>query len=269
MVLNEQAKVLLMVVNLLLPWSTRAFVLHCSANQRSVLGRHEGVVMMEMLHGNGGGGGSTNRGDFLSGAVVTAAAVLGVAAAGTVGAPPPASALVKGNAPPPGYNKKRGSGYGNGEPEATPTADAGPEDSDPSRTFSVTSSGIRFKDLKIGEGAEVKPANVVDMRYRVEKLGKRSYDGISGETQSVFSLGYGEDDDKEGDVLTVPLGSGRLVSAVDEASTLTAVVGMRVGGVRRVAVRPERGWKKQDPKCATEIDMGVMSGVPGAALAKV
>lgn len=43
---------------------------------------------------------------------------------------------------------------------------------------------------------------------------------------------------------------------------------MRVGGVRRVAVRPERGWKKQDPKCATEIDMGVMSGVPGAALAK-
>lgn len=44
---------------------------------------------------------------------------------------------------------------------------------------------------------------------------------------------------------------------------------MRVGGVRRVAVRPERGWKKQDPKCATEIDMGVMSGVPGAALAKV
>lgn len=44
---------------------------------------------------------------------------------------------------------------------------------------------------------------------------------------------------------------------------------MRVGGVRRVAVRPERGWKKQDPNCATEIDMGVMSGVPGAALAKV
>ncbi|CAM9825380.1 unnamed protein product, partial [Ectocarpus fasciculatus] len=265
MVLNEQAKVLLMVMNLLLPWGTRAFVLHCSTstNQRSVFGRQEGVVMMEMLQGTGEGG-STNRGDFLSGAAVTAAAVLGVAAAGTVGAPPPANALVKGNAPPPGYNKKRGSGYGNGEPEVTPTADAGPEDGDPSRTFSVTSSGIRFKDLKIGGGGEVKAANVVDMRYRVEKLGKRSYDGISGETQSVFSLGYGEDDDKEGDVLTVPLGSGRLVSAVDEG-----VLGMRVGGVRRVAVRPERGWKKQDPKCATEIDMGVMSGVPGAALAKV
>lgn len=51
MVLNEQAKVLLMVMNLLLPWGTRAFVLHCSTNQRSVFGRQEGVVMMEMLQG--------------------------------------------------------------------------------------------------------------------------------------------------------------------------------------------------------------------------
>ena len=46
------------------------------------------------------------------------------------------------------------------------------------------------------------------------------------------------------------------------------VIGMNVGGVRRVAVRPERGWKKQDPKCATEIDMGALSGVPGSALSK-
>eukprot|EP00752_Nemacystus_decipiens_P001719 g1662.t1 len=222
---------------------------------------------MSMRHSTrsaaGGEDGPTGRGKFLSRAAAATAAVLGVASSAVVGAGP-ASALVKGNAPPPGYNKKRGSGYGNGEPEAAATAGASAEDGDPSRTFSVTKTGIRFKDLKIGGGPEVKPSNVVDMRYRVEKLGKRSYDGISGETQSVFSLGYGEDDDKEGDVLTVPLGSGRLVSAVDEG-----VVGMRVGGVRRVAVRPERGWKKQDPKCATEIDMGVMSGVPGAALAKV
>ncbi|CAM9958904.1 unnamed protein product, partial [Choristocarpus tenellus] len=63
---------------------------------------------------------------------------------------------------------------------------------------------------------------------------------------SVFSLGYGEDDDKEGSVLTVPVGVGRLVGAVDEA-----MVGMRAGGVRRVAVRPERGWKKSNPNCAS------------------
>lgn len=29
----------------------------------------------------------------------------------------------------------------------------------------------------------MKPNNVVDIRYRVEKLGKRSYDGISGEVR--------------------------------------------------------------------------------------
>eukprot|EP00904_Undaria_pinnatifida_P010997 jgi/Undpi1/7027/HiC_scaffold_21.g09501.m1 len=204
---------------------------------------------------------ATGRGEFLS--RLAAGAGSGAALA-TFFPAQPVDALVKGNAPPAGYNKKRGSGSGNGERETEVSADATAGDDDPSRTFSVTKTGIRFKDLKIGSGKEVKPLEVVDIRYRVEKLGKRSYDGISGETQSVFSLGYGDDDDKEGDVLTVPLGQGRLVSAVDEG-----VVGMRVGGVRRVAVRPERGWKKQDPKCATEIDMGVMSGVPGAALAKV
>lgn len=55
------------------------------------------------------------RGEFLSGAAAVTAAVLGIASSGVAGVNP-ASALVKGNAPPPGYNKKRGSGYGNGEP---------------------------------------------------------------------------------------------------------------------------------------------------------
>lgn len=57
------------------------------------------------------------------------------------------------------------------------------------------------------------------------KILKHSRPRVLVQTQSVFSLGYGEDDDKEGDVLTVPLGSGRLVSAVDEASTLAVVPG--------------------------------------------
>ncbi|CAN0008071.1 unnamed protein product [Discosporangium mesarthrocarpum] len=168
----------------------------------------------------------------------------------------PATAIVKGNAPPSGYNRGRGNGV----------VESGPATESPSGepTFAVTKTGVRYKDMKMGSGDEVKPRSEIDMRYRVMKLGKRSYDGISGEATTVFSLGYGEDDDKEGSVLQVPVGVGRLVSAVDEA-----VVGMHVGGVRRVAVRPEQGWKKNDPKCATEIDMGALSGVPGAALAKV
>ncbi|CAN0056791.1 unnamed protein product [Scytosiphon promiscuus] len=265
--LQRKARTLL-VAGLLLPTQTGAFVLP-NVGSRMTRRTTPGIVMLAPGAGTSGDAGretargTTGRGEFLSSAA--AAVVLGVSSAGLVaGGVPSASALVKGNAPPPGYNKKRGSGYGNGEAEASATAGSTPEEGDVAKTFSVTNSGIRFKDLKIGDGAEVKPTNVVNMRYRVEKLGKRSYDGISGETQSVFSLGYGEDDDKEGDTLTVPLGAGRLVSAVDEG-----VLGMRVGGVRRVAVRPERGWKKSDPKCATEIDMGVMSGVPGAALAKV
>ncbi|CAN0340300.1 unnamed protein product, partial [Laminaria digitata] len=164
---------------------------------------------------------ATGRGEFLSRLAAGAGAGAALAAVFPV---QPADALVKGNSPPAGYNKKRGSGSGNGEREAEVTADATAGDKDPSRTFSVTKTGVRFKDLKIGSGKEVKPFEVVDVRYRVEKLGKRSYDGISGETQSVFSLGYGDDDDKEGDVLTVPLGQGRLVSAVDE------VRGARGGG---------------------------------------
>ncbi|CAM9133616.1 unnamed protein product [Ascophyllum nodosum] len=200
----------------------------------------------------------TRRGEFLFGATGSVAVAATVAAAMGSSFGAPASAYVKGNMPPPNYNKRRG---GQTALEREPSEKVAVDEPTAIGTFSVTKSGVRYKDLKIGTGPEVKPTSVVDVRYRVEKLGKRSYDGISGETQSVFSRGYGEDDDKEGDVLTVPLGLGRLVSAVDEG-----VIGMNVGGVRRVAVRPERGWKKQDPKCATEIDMGALSGVPGSAL---
>lgn len=40
--------------------------------------------------------------------------------------------------------------------EAAATAGASAQDADPSRTFSVTKTGIRFKDLKIGDGPEVR-----------------------------------------------------------------------------------------------------------------
>lgn len=55
------------------------------------------------------------------------------------------------------------------------------------------------------------------------------FSSFFAQTQSVFSLGYGEDDDTEGDVLTVPLGSGRLVSAVDEVDVVVVVVVGRHG----------------------------------------
>lgn len=48
-------------------------------------------------------------------------------------------------------------------------------------------------------GTGVKPLAEGDscaIRYRALRLGKRSRDGLSGEASTVFSFGYGEDDDK-------------------------------------------------------------------------
>lgn len=56
----------------------------------------------------------TSRGEFLSRAVAGAGAAAASLAEASAN-PRPANALVKGNAPPAGYNKKRGSGSGNGE----------------------------------------------------------------------------------------------------------------------------------------------------------
>merc|ERR1719277_2584495 len=91
-----------------------------------------------------------------------------------------------------------------------------------------------------------KAGDMVRVRYRVMRSGKRSSDGLTGEASTIFSLGYGEDDGPKDAVLTAALGEGRFVKALDEG-----IVGMNVGGKRRVQVRPEYGlgWRKSG-KCA-------------------
>lgn len=85
--------------------------------KRSILPPTPSPPTTLLIHFVGGEGEATGRGEFLSRAVFSStAALLGVAASSGMVGVPPASALVKGNAPPPGYNKKRGSGIGNGEP---------------------------------------------------------------------------------------------------------------------------------------------------------
>lgn len=59
--------------------------------------------------------------------------------------------------------------------------------------------------------------DVVKLKYRVMRLGKRSSDNLSGEASPVFSLGYGEDDDTTSDVLTARVGTGELIEALDSA----------------------------------------------------
>lgn len=131
------------------------------------------------------------------------------------------------------------------------------------KTYKLTSSGARYKDMKPGNESDgvVKVGDDLKIRYRVMRSGKRSYDGLSGEATTLFSLGYGEDDGPKDATLNAPIGQGRFVKALDEG-----LVGMAVGGVRRVQVRPDYGlgWKKEG-KCAEAIGaVGVVAGLPAA-----
>uniref|UniRef100_A0A7S3C403 peptidylprolyl isomerase n=1 Tax=Haptolina ericina TaxID=156174 RepID=A0A7S3C403_9EUKA len=78
------------------------------------------------------------------------------------------------------------------------------------------------------------------------RLGTKARDGLSGEGQTIFSFGYGEDEDKEGDKLPVTLAGKNVIPGVNDA-----ILGMKPGGRRRVLVRPERGWREQTGACAS------------------
>jgi hypothetical protein len=138
-----------------------------------------------------------------------AAVVVGMASGGgwTTAASNPALALVKGNAPPP--PKKVGDGTDNNannkpkctnveecqaqaevrEQEARELASQGPPPL-------VTAAGTKYRDIETGTGGggggggdRVKMGDDVQVYFKVLKLGKRSYDGLSGEGTVVFSRG--------------------------------------------------------------------------------
>lgn len=191
-----------------------------------------------------------------------------------LGGAAPAEALVKGVAPPEGY------GRGGGKKDLSLTDDGrritnkqealeiGREreaklfDKEDGK-FEVTEDGERYRDIKVGDGEEVGEGSAVSIKYRVLRLGKRSRDGLSGEASLVFSYGYGEDDDKESDMLAITVGESALVPALE-----SAIYGMKEGGKRRIAVRPERGWRKSDANCGGRdigktVDVGTAIGLPG------
>ena len=58
----------------------------------------------------------------------------------------------------------------------------------------VTAGGTKYRDIDSGDeeqakGEIVKEGDEVTMYYKILKLGKRSYDGLSGEGTVVFSRG--------------------------------------------------------------------------------
>jgi FKBP-type peptidyl-prolyl cis-trans isomerase len=115
----------------------------------------------------------------------------------------------------------------------------------------TTAGGVRYRDLVVPKdgdgGAVVKVGDQVDLQYKVLKLGKRSYDGLSGEGTVVFSRGYGLEDDesKPGEKsFSTVVGSYSNIAALNEA-----LVGMRVGGARRFTVVPQLGWRRPSREC--------------------
>jgi len=171
--------------------------------------------------------------------------------------PTAANALVKGVAPPP---PKKKSVDGSSRPKCTnidecqalaekKEAEEREEALRNQVPVQTTKAGTRYRDIVVGpdDAPSVKDGDEVKLYYKVLKLGKRSYDGLSGEGTVVFSRGYGLDDDEskpgvKSFVTTV--GGYSNVAALNDA-----LVGMKVGGTRRFAVLPQMGWRKPDKFC--------------------
>lgn len=174
-----------------------------------------------------------------------------IVAPGLVADPQPACALVKGVAPPPPKSKTDKPKCTNveecqaqAEKRQQEEAAAAAESADPPKT---TPEGTRYRDMQIGSGRTAKEGDQVTLSYKVLKLGKRSYDGLSGEGTVVFSRGYGLEDDEKvpGDkTFITTLGSPINIVALNEA-----VAGMQAGGVRRFSVFPSKGWRKPGTAC--------------------
>mmetsp|Transcript_25873 Transcript_25873/g.54689 ORF Transcript_25873/g.54689 Transcript_25873/m.54689 type:complete len:319 (+) Transcript_25873:221-1177(+) len=174
----------------------------------------------------------------------------------------PASALVKGNAPPP---KKKSDGEGvkcrnveecqeMAEKAETLRAQQEAERAAAGPKPQVTSTGTKYLDIADesgsstdGEAKVAKAGDAVDIHYKVLKLGKRSYDGLSGEGTVVFSRGYALEDDEKvpGDhSFKFTIGEGQVIKALNDA-----VPGMAVGSTRRISVTPQNGWEKNTRTC--------------------
>jgi FKBP-type peptidyl-prolyl cis-trans isomerase len=186
-------------------------------------------------------------------------AFLTTATTTTTAFPEPAHALVKGNAPPPPPPKTKASAD---KPKCTNVEEcqalaeqkeqverqeAAAKDS-PTKT---TKGGTRYKDLDLGNETGsvvvVKDGDAVTLHYKVLKLGKRSYDGLSGEGTVIFSRGYGLEDDEvaPGDhAFTTTVGAPYNIVALNEA-----LRGIRVGGTRRFSIFPSQGWRKPGRDC--------------------
>jgi len=166
----------------------------------------------------------------------------------------PADALVKGNAPPPKKGpppeERKCRNLEECQEQADRAADKAEEEARANMVpASITSKGTRYRDLvDAKDGSPVaKEGDEVKVFYKVLKLGKRSYDGLSGEGTVVFSRGYGLEDDenKAGEKPFIfTIGDNQVIAGLNDA-----IIGQAVGSVRRFAATPQMGWEKATREC--------------------
>lgn len=113
----------------------------------------------------------------------------------------------------------------------------------------VTAAGTKYRDIENGDELKgvVKKGDDVTIYFKVLKLGKRSYDGLSGEGTVVFSRGYGLEDDEKAPgtkSFSTTVGNYQNVAALNDA-----LLGMNVGGLRRFAITPQKGWERPTKLC--------------------
>ncbi|KAL7508831.1 hypothetical protein ACHAXN_005892 [Cyclotella atomus] len=169
--------------------------------------------------------------------------------------PPPSSALVKGNAPPPKKKPEEGERKCRNVEECQEMAEkqeaarqqAALQDAEASGIKPVVVGGTKYLELESGDGVKAKEGDSVEVYFKVLKLGKRSYDGLSGEGTVVFSRGYGLEDDEKvaGDhSFKFTVGNINVIQALNDA-----IPGMQAGSLRRISILPQKGWNKNTKQC--------------------
>src|SRR5262249_13168781 len=85
----------------------------------------------------------------------------------------------------------------------------------------TTKSGLKYEDLKVGDGAEAKAGDTVEVHYTGWLKDDKKFDS-SVDRKEPFSF---------------KLGAGRVIKGWDEG-----VAGMKVGGKRKLIIPPELGY---------------------------
>jgi FKBP-type peptidyl-prolyl cis-trans isomerase len=91
-------------------------------------------------------------------------------------------------------------------------------------TAMITDSGLKYEDLKAGDGATAEAGMRVTVHYTGWLTDGRQFDSSRD----------------RGEPFSFPLGGGRVIRGWDEG-----VAGMQVGGVRRLTIPPQLGYGRQ------------------------